>query len=90
MSVDRIKDYKIPPRFLPGLYGATQVDTARLYRNNGPVSSGYAALYISHDIQNRIECRGDIPPFGLPPPYTSDRFANLQELCASRLSGGYP
>ncbi|KAL8692232.1 MAG: hypothetical protein Q9218_002708 [Villophora microphyllina] len=62
-----------------------------LYRTGGySFYAGFASLYISQDKQNNIECRGALPPFGLPPPYTIDHFANLQELCASRLSGGYP
>lgn len=91
MTVDRVDDYTTSQASHPGLYGATEVDTVRLYRTGGfSYYAGFPPLWISQDKQNNIECRGALPPFGLPPPYTINRFANLQELCASRLSGGYP
>ena len=39
---------------------------------------------------NKIYCRGDLPPadFPIPAPYTVADFANNQELCAVQLSGG--
>ncbi|KAL8731132.1 MAG: hypothetical protein Q9181_004415 [Wetmoreana brouardii] len=53
-------------------------------------------LHISHvfrqpvglDLNNYVQCRGDLPRFPLPPPYQMSDFANLQELCAVQWSGG--
>ncbi|MCJ1273116.1 hypothetical protein MMC21_000905 [Puttea exsequens] len=40
--------------------------------------------------ENHVSCRGDLPAFGLPPPFTvpSDHFVELQEMCANQFSGG--
>ncbi|KAI4205286.1 MAG: hypothetical protein LQ350_000609 [Teloschistes chrysophthalmus] len=56
MTVDRVDDYTTSQASHPGLYGATEVDTVRLYRTGGfSYYAGFPPLWISQDKQNNIE-----------------------------------
>lgn len=43
---------------------------------------------LSLDPGNSIQCRGDLPSFVIPSPYTTADFTSLQKLCATQLNGG--
>ena len=56
---------------------------ARLRRQHGGQHT-----HLSLDPGNEIECRGDLPTFILPTPYTAAVFISLQQMCATQPNGG--
>ncbi len=88
IKIDVVDDFDVPivqhMGSPPGRW-VNAVYALRLVQVNGPQ---YSAEDISVDVQNSIECRGPLPSFQLPHPFTAAHFRNPQELCSVQFFGG--
>ena len=102
LQLDIDDDFITPRAQKMGKQGAVQVDSLGLVTRTQLVVEGQQLRpyvpympheYISLDPGNKIRCRGNMPTFRLPPPYTRQDFIDpdvdsIQYLCAMQLSGG--
>ena len=93
LQLDLDNDFTTPRWLKSGKQGARRVksirvpERAELAQTEKP-SGRLGREYITLDPGNEIECRGNLPSFVLPAPYTISDFGSLQELCATQLNGG--
>ena len=94
LQIDIVDDFTVPRAEKKGKLGNTVVNTVQV---SSVSEVGNALNYggnmlqgstLSLDPGNKIECRGDLPTFLLPSPYQTSDFSNLQQMCATQLSGG--
>ena len=93
LQLDIEDDFTVPRAKENGKLGNTAVDSVQIQSHS---QIGVALMYagtlstetLSLDIGNKIECRSDLPTFLLPDPFQTADFANLQQMCATPLSGG--
>lgn len=90
VKVDVIDDFNVPPISHQGIHGAELVETAQFFNLIQTVGHHPSSVTISEDAHNDIICRGDLPLWEFPGPYDLHNFDDIQNLCASRLSGGNP
>ena len=87
-----------PNHYKRGRHGAQAVDTVFVttmpeasYRRSVIVHGGWIGRQtwpVGMHEDNKIECRGDLPPWPYPGGYTSSDFTDLASLCAVQWSGG--
>ena len=93
MQLDLNNDFTTPRLLKMGKQGTRRVKSIRVPERSestqakSPTSRLGRAL-VTLDPANEIECRGSLPNFVLPSPYAMSDFDNIQELCATQLSGG--
>ena len=93
LQLDLDNDFTTPRLLKMGKQGARRVKSTRVPERteSGQMENPSGKLgreYITLDPGNEIECRGALPDFVLPSPYTMSDFKSLQELCATQLNGG--
>ncbi len=93
LQLDLDNDFTTSQLLKMGKQGARRVKSTRvperseLAQAKDPTSRmGRGSITL--DPANEIECRGNLPNFVLPSPYTMSDFTSMQELCATQLSGG--
>lgn len=93
LQLDMDNDFTTPRLLKSGKQGGRRVKSTRVPERPeiaqvANPSARQGREYISLDLRNEIECRGDLPSFVLPAPYSTSDFKDLQELCATQMNGG--
>ena len=93
MQLDLNNDFTTPRSLKMGMQGARRVKSVRVPERSESLqtkspTARMGRVLISLDPENEIECRGDLPNFVLPSPYSISDFVSMQELCATQLNGG--